>query len=47
MHEIGLLRQQGLTDGAIAGILQIKRTTLLSRLKKAREQLAAEFPDCF
>ena len=46
-RQIGLLRQQGLTDGAIAGILQIKRTTLLSRLKKVREQLAAEFPDCF
>ena len=46
-NQIGLLRQQGLTDSAIADIIGIRRTTFLSRLKKAREQLASEFPDYF
>ena len=46
-REIGLLRQKGLTDSAIADIIGIRRTTFHSRLKKAREQLAFEFPDCF
>ena len=46
-NQIGLLRQQGLTDSAIADIIGVKRTTFLSRLKKAREQLASEFPDYF
>lgn len=45
--EIGRLRQDGLSDEAIAEIIGIKRTTFLSRLKKAKEQLAAEFPDRF
>lgn len=45
--QIGKLRQQGLSDEAIAKIIGIKRTTFLSRLKKAKEQLAAEFPDRF
>lgn len=45
--EIGKLRQDGLSDEAIAEIIGIKRTTFLSRLKKAKEQLAAEFPDRF
>ena len=45
--EIGLLRQKGLTDSAIADSIGVKRTTFLSRLKKAREQLASEFPDLF
>ena len=44
---IGKLRQQGLSDEAIAKVIGIKRTTFLSRLKKAKEQLAAEFPDRF
>ncbi len=45
--EIGKLRQDGLSDEAIAKIIGIKRTTFLSRLKKAKEQLASEFPDRF
>lgn len=45
--EIGKLRQDGLSDEAIAKIIGIKHTTFLSRLKKAKEQLAAEFPDRF
>ena len=42
--QIGKLRQEGLSDAAIAEIIGIKRTTFLSRLKKAKEQLATEFP---
>ena len=45
--EIGKLRQEGLSDQAIADIIGIKRTTFLSRLKKAKEALSEEFPDCF
>ena len=45
--QIGQLRQDGLSDEAIAEIIGIKRTTFLSRLKKAKEQLATEFPDRF
>lgn len=45
--QIGKLRQNGLSDEAIAEIIGIKRTTFLSRLKKAKEQLATEFPDRF
>lgn len=45
--EIGRLRMSKLSDEAIAQIIGIKRTTFLSRLKKATEQLAAEFPDRF
>jgi DNA-directed RNA polymerase specialized sigma24 family protein len=45
--EIGRLRQDGLSDEAISEMIGIKRTTFLSRLKKAKEQLAAEFPDRF
>lgn len=45
--EIGRLRQDGLSDEAIAEMIGIKRTTFLSRLKKAKEQLAAEFPNRF
>ena len=44
---IGQLRQDGLSDEAIAEIIGIKRTTFLSRLKKAKEQLSAEYPDLF
>ena len=45
--KIGSLRQQGLTDEAIAKVIGIKRTTFRSRLEKAKAQLAAEFPDRF
>lgn len=45
--QIGNLRQEGLSDEAIAKVIGIKRTTFLSRLKKAKEQLAAEYPDRF
>lgn len=45
--EIGRLRQDGLSEEAIAKIIGIKRTAFLSRLKKAKEQLATEFPDRF
>lgn len=45
--QIGKLRQDGLSDEAIAEIIGIKRTTFLSRLKKAKEQLTTEFPDRF
>lgn len=45
--QIGKLRQDGLSDEAIAEIFGIRRTTFLSRLKKAKEQLATEFPDRF
>ena len=44
--EIGKLRQEGLSDEAIADIIGIKRTTFLSRLKKAEEKLRGEYgPD--
>jgi DNA-directed RNA polymerase specialized sigma24 family protein len=46
-REIGRLRQKGWTDEAIANALKVKRTTFLSRLKKAQEKLASEFPDRF
>lgn len=45
--EIGRLRQQGLSDSAIADALGIKRTTFLSRLKKVKALLADEYPDFF
>ncbi len=45
--EIGKLRQQGLSDSAIADALGIKRTTFLSRLKKVKALLADEYPDFF
>ncbi len=45
--KIGLLRLQGMTDEAIARTIGIKRTTFLSRLKKVRGQLSAEYPHCF
>lgn len=43
--KVGVLREQGLTESAIAAELGIPRTTLRSRLSKAREQLAQEYPD--
>lgn len=45
--EIGKLRQKGLSDEAIAKMIGIKRTTFLSRLKKAKERLAEDYPDRF
>lgn len=45
--EIGKLRQEGLTDEVIADVIGIKRTTFRSRLEKAKQQLATEFPDRF
>ena len=44
---IGELREEGLSDEAIADIVGIKRTTFLSRLKKAKGKLSQEFPDWF
>lgn len=44
---IGQLRQEGLSDKEIAEMIGIKRTTYLSRLKKAKQQLSEEFPDFF
>lgn len=45
--EIGRLRQQGLSDSAIADALGVKRTTFLSRLKKVKALLADEYPNFF
>lgn len=45
--QIGKLRQEKLTDEAIAKAIGIKRTTFRSRLEKVKAQLAAEFPDRF
>lgn len=42
---IGELRLRGLTDGEIADKLGIPRTTMLSRLKKAKAQLHSESGD--
>jgi DNA-directed RNA polymerase specialized sigma24 family protein len=44
---IGELREEGLSDEAIADTIGIKRTTFLSRLKKAEGKLSQEFPDWF
>ena len=44
---IGELREEGLSDEAIADIVGIKRTTFLSLLKKAEGKLSQEFPDWF
>ena len=45
--EIGRLRQSGLNDSDIAARIGKPRTTLLSRLQKARKILEAEFPEFF
>ena len=45
--QIGKLRQECLSDEAIAKIIGIKRTTFRSRLEKAKAQLTSEFPDRF
>ena len=44
---IGELRQFGLSDEKIANAIEIKRTTFLSRLKKVKLLLKAEYPDFF
>lgn len=44
---IGKLRQEGMSDETIARVIGIKRTTFRSRLEKAKERLASEFPDRF
>lgn len=46
-EEIGRLRLQNMSDEAIADILDIKRTTFRSRLARAKDILAAEYPDFF
>lgn len=43
--KVGIMREQGLSESAIAAELGIPRTTLRSRLAKAREQLKPEFPN--
>lgn len=43
--KVGVLREQGFTESAIAAELGIPRTTLRSRLAKVREQLAEQYPD--
>ena len=45
--EIGKLRQEGLSDEAIADIIGVKRTTFLSRLKKVKEILQEEYGEDF
>ena len=40
----GATCEDGLSDEAIADIVGIKRTTFLSRLKKAKWKLSQEFP---
>ena len=44
-EEIGRLRLQNMSDEAIADILGVKRTTFRSCLAKAKDILAAEYPD--
>lgn len=44
---IGQLRQDGMSDEAIAKLIGIPRTTFLSRLKKAKKLLQREYPDLF
>ena len=45
--EIGRLREQGLSDTAIAGEIGIPRKTFTDRIKKAESILKAEFPEFF
>lgn len=44
-RQIAELRLQGYSDEAIAKKIGIERTTFLSRLKRAKQTLAEEFPD--
>ena len=43
--EIGKLRQQGLSDLAIAEVIGVRNTTFRSRLQSVRKKLEKEFPD--
>ena len=45
--EIGRLRQQGLSDEVIAGIIGIGRKTFVFRLKRAAERLKSEYTEFF
>ena len=45
--EIGLLRQQGLSDIMISSIIGIPRMTFISRLKKVKQILEKELPEFF
>ena len=44
---IGRLREDGKTDGEIAEIIRIKRTTFRSQIDKAAKILAKKYPDHF
>lgn len=46
-ESIGKLRMQGLSDEAIAKVIGIPRTTVLSRIKAAKKVLEQEYPDFF
>ena len=46
-RRIGELRLDGFSDSDIADIIGVPRTTLLSRLKKAKAQLREEYGDTF
>lgn len=46
-RQVGELRLAGLSDEKIAGLLGVKRTTLLSRLKKAKRIFADDYPEWF
>ncbi len=46
-RRIGELRLAGYTDGAIADIIGVPRTTFLYRIKKAEAQLREEYGDTF
>ena len=45
--QIGRLREAGKTDGEIAEIIRIKRTTFRSQINKAAKILAKKYPDRF
>ena len=45
--QIGRLREDGKTDGVIAEIIKIKRTTFRSQIDKAAKILAKKYPDHF
>ena len=45
--QIGKLREDGKTDGEIAEIIKIKRTTFRSQIDKAAKILAKKYPDHF
>ena len=45
--QIGKLREDGKTDGKIAEIIKIKRTTFRSQIERAATILAKKYPDHF